>query len=29
MLKNSAVNGLLSRYDAAIVVNCFTLYTKS
>ncbi|MRF53217.1 acid stress response protein YqgB, partial [Stenotrophomonas sp. MY15] len=26
---NGAVNGLLSPYNAAIVVNCFTLNTKS
>ncbi|HDR2162133.1 TPA: acid stress response protein YqgB [Enterobacter cancerogenus] len=29
LLGNRAVNGLLSPYNAAIVVNCFTLNTKS
>ncbi|MDD9246226.1 acid stress response protein YqgB [Enterobacter soli] len=29
MLGNGAVYGLLSPYNAAIVVNCFTLNTKS
>ncbi|QLR44532.1 acid stress response protein YqgB [Enterobacter sp. RHBSTW-00994] len=29
LLENGAVYGLLSRCNAAIVVNCFTLNTKS
>ncbi|WCF41203.1 acid stress response protein YqgB [Enterobacter roggenkampii] len=29
LLGNGAVYGLLSPYNAAIVVNCFTLNTKS
>ncbi|MCI1900271.1 MAG: acid stress response protein YqgB [Enterobacter sp.] len=29
VLDVQAVYGLLSRYNAAIVVNCFTLNTKS
>ncbi|MEB7501331.1 acid stress response protein YqgB [Leclercia pneumoniae] len=29
VLENWSVNGLLSQFNAAIVVNCFTLFSKS
>ncbi|MDY1037381.1 acid stress response protein YqgB [Enterobacteriaceae bacterium RIT714] len=29
LLEDGAVYGLLSQYETAIVVNCFTLNTKS